>query len=86
MKQQDLTITGPDYNNGGPSYNLSESIINNEITAPSCEKETRQAFDLEIRFASQGSSSMLLLQDDQNALFSTGLDPDNYNYYNNDYC
>ncbi|CAG8802794.1 10180_t:CDS:1, partial [Gigaspora rosea] len=46
---------------------------------------TRQASDLETGSASQGSGSMLLSQDDQDALFSTGLDPDNYNYYDGDY-
>ncbi|CAG8669843.1 8878_t:CDS:2, partial [Gigaspora rosea] len=44
----------PNYNNGGPSFDLS-------------------------------SGSMLLSQDDQDALFSTDLDPDNYNYYDDDY-
>ncbi|RIB28660.1 hypothetical protein C2G38_2028374 [Gigaspora rosea] len=74
-----------DYNNGGPSYNSSESIINDETTAPSCEKETQQASDLETVSVSQGSGSILLSQDDQDALFSTGLDPDNYNYYDDNY-
>ncbi|CAG8588079.1 5453_t:CDS:1, partial [Gigaspora rosea] len=39
--------------------------------APSCKEETQQASDLETGSASQGSGSMLLSQDDQNALFST---------------
>ncbi|CAG8689958.1 6562_t:CDS:2 [Gigaspora margarita] len=44
------------------------------MTASSCKEESQQASDLETRFASQGS----------NALFSTGLDHNNYNYYNDD--
>ncbi|CAG8725807.1 37527_t:CDS:2 [Gigaspora margarita] len=43
-----------------------------------------KASDLETGFTSQGSGSMLFSQDDQDALFSTGLDLDNYNYYDDD--
>ncbi|CAG8804383.1 19991_t:CDS:1, partial [Gigaspora rosea] len=46
---------------------------------------TQQASDLETVSVSQGSGSILLSQDDQDALFSTGLDPDNYNYYDDNY-
>ncbi|CAG8807389.1 14479_t:CDS:2, partial [Gigaspora rosea] len=63
------------YNNGGPSFD----------STPFCEEETRQAYDLETGSASQGSGSMLLSQDYQDALFSTSLDPNNYNYYDDDY-
>ncbi|CAG8727776.1 412_t:CDS:2, partial [Gigaspora rosea] len=43
------------------------------------------ASDLETGSTFQGSGLMLLSQDEQDALFSTGLDPDNYNAYNDDY-